>query len=69
MEDIKMKKTYIKPQMKVFDIDTPNLCGVSGDNTRGSASIYTEGGKVDADQALSREGGLIWELEEVSEEE
>lgn len=50
-----MKKTYINPQMDVFEIEAPNLCAVSGDDTKGSASIYTGGGKVNAGDALGRE--------------
>lgn len=63
MEDITMKKAYIKPQLNVFEIESSNLCAVS-DN---SANIY--GTQKGASGALSREGGLVWELEEVSEEE
>ena len=67
MEDIKMKKTYIKPYINLFKIEVPNLCNISANETSGKADLYNT--QVNAGDALSREGGLVWELEEVTEEE
>ena len=35
-----MKKTYINPQMNVYEVKAPNLCVVSGGESSGSATIY-----------------------------
>ena len=59
MEDIKMKKTYIAPETLEHKINIESLLQVT--SLQGEADPDAEG--------MAREGGLVWELEEVSEEE
>lgn len=59
MEDIKMKKTYISPETQEHKINIESLLNVN--SLQGEANSNTVG--------MSREGGLVWELEEVTEEE
>ena len=59
MEDIKMKKTYIAPETLEHKINIESLLNIT--SLQGEANSNTKG--------MSREGGLVWELEEVSEEE
>ena len=59
MEDIKMKKTYIAPETLEHKINIESLLDVT--------SLQGEAGEGDV--GMAREGGLVWELEEVSEEE
>lgn len=59
MEDIKMKKTYIAPSLEIVFVEVSNLMDtISGageiSNTEGDAREF---------------GGLVWELEEINEEE
>lgn len=54
-----MKKTYIAPETLEHKINIESLLQVT--SLQGEANSNTVG--------MSREGGLVWELEEVSEEE
>lgn len=60
MEDIKMKKTYIAPETLEHKINIESLLNINS-LQRGEADSNATG--------MAREGGLVWELEEVSEEE
>lgn len=53
-----MKKTYIAPDSKIIKIDP--LSAILVDYSKNEADPDAE--------ILSREGGLVWELEEVTEE-
>lgn len=58
MEELKMKKTYIAPSLEIVFVEVSNLMDtISG------------GGDISNVEGDAREGGLVWELEEVSEEE
>lgn len=54
-----MKKIYIAPESKVVKIDPLSAVLQQYSNTQAAS---------DAD-VFAREGGLVWELEEVTEEE
>lgn len=54
-----MKKTYINPSINIVRIETISFL---------ADSVKFNSTKVNASEAEAREGGLIWELEEVSEE-
>ena len=58
MEDIKMKKTYIAPETLEHKINIESLLNIT--SLQDEAPEDSEG--------MAREGGLVWELEEVSEE-
>jgi len=58
MEDIKMKKKYTAPALEVVFVEVSNLM----------ETISKGDGVVNNVEADAREGGLVWELEEVSEE-
>lgn len=58
MEDIKMKKKYIAPSLEVVIVEVNHLMGNSLENQ----------GVINNVEGDAREGGLVWELEEVSEE-
>lgn len=62
MEDIKMKKTYIAPETLKHKINIESLLNVTSTN-----DTQAETGREDAPVNFSREGGLIWEEEEVVE--
>ena len=57
MEEIKMKKTYIAPSLEVVFVEVSNLM-----------QTISNAGDISNAEADAREGGLVWELEEVSEE-
>lgn len=63
-----MKKTYINPEVKVIKVLTTELLEFS----KPDANTLRGGnqGNFDPDNhtQLSREGGLIWELEEINDE-
>ena len=54
-----MKKIYIAPESKVVKIDPLSAVLQQYSNTEAAGDA----------EILSREGGLVWELEEVTEEE
>lgn len=64
MEDIKMKKTYIAPETLEHKINIEPLLGINSVNENEAG----EGGENNTVN-FSRGGGLIWELEEVNDEE
>ena len=66
MEDIKMKKTYIAPNVNVYKVEINNILAGSPQINRGTTTA--EEGTSDSPVNLSREGGLIWELEEINDE-
>ena len=55
-----MKKIYIAPKMQVVNVETQNMMDIASKHDNISK---------DYNETLSREGGLVWELEEVTEEE
>ena len=59
-----MKKTYIAPETQEHKINIESLLDVTSTNDTQAGT-----GSENAPVNFSREGGLIWELEEVSEEE
>ena len=59
MEELKMKKTYIAPETQEHKVNIESLLDIT--------SLQTEAGSGNVGRA--REGGLVWELEEVTEEE
>ena len=54
-----MKKIYIAPNVQVVNVETQSMM----------QEMSKHETTKDFDQSLSREGGLVWELEEVTEEE
>lgn len=57
-----MKKTYIAPSLEVVFVEVSNL--MQGTQLRTGDPITS--GEIEAD---AREGGLVWELEEINDEE
>lgn len=53
-----MKKTYLAPSLEVVIVEVNHLMGNSLENQ----------GVINGVENDAREGGLVWELEEVSEE-
>ena len=53
-----MKKTYIAPSLEVVFVEVSNLM-----------QTISNAGDISNAEADAREGGLVWELEEVSDEE
>ena len=55
-----MKKIYIAPNVQVVKVETQNMMQEMSKHDETTKGF---------DQSLAREGGLVWELEEVTEEE
>jgi len=56
-----MKKIYIAPNVQVVKVELQQMIAESIEKHDETTKGF--------DQTLSREGGLVWELEEVTEEE
>jgi hypothetical protein len=56
-----MKKIYIAPETQVVKVELQQMIAESINKSDTTTKGF--------DQSLSREGGLIWELEEVNDEE
>ena len=58
-----MKKIYIAPETQVVNVELQQMIAESIERHDGDST--TKG----FNESLSREGGLVWELEEVNDEE
>lgn len=56
-----MKKIYIAPKTQVVNVELQQMIAESIDKHDDTTKGFN--------QSLSREGGLVWELEEVNDEE
>jgi hypothetical protein len=56
-----MKKTYLQPEIKIFNINTSTICAGSGDTLNGGGNLGNA--STDGTTQLSRDNSSMWDDE------